>query len=340
MSETMRAAVMTAVKQPLEIRRMPVPAPGAGEVLVKLDVCGLCHSDLHFWLGEHPMPRELPVVLGHEGIGHVVSLGSGVTRLQTGDRVGIGYVYGTCGDCRQCLTGRETHCSSIQSTGVHAEGCFAEYTILRADWATRIPQSLDESAAAPLLCAGVAAYSAIRKARIEPGDLVAVFGAGGLGTYAIQIAKAHGARVAVVDVGDEKLAHGRQLGADYTFRADQDAVAELQRLGGTNASFNFAPVATSWRQMVEASAPLGRLVLISLPAEPLSFEAPEIIENGLEVLGSADGTRQELRQLMQLASDDRIRSVVESVPLTEINGAMERLAAGSVQGRLVIDMRP
>ena len=338
MSELMKAAVMTAAGQPLELRDLPVPRPGAGEVLVRLEVCGLCHSDLHFWKGDHSMPRELPVILGHEGIGTIVERGSGVTRLEVGERVGTGYVHSTCGNCKECLTGHETHCADVECTGVNTDGCFAEYAVFQERWATRIPERLDAAQAAPLLCAGAAAYSAVRKARLEPGELAAVFGAGGLGTYAIQIARNYGARVAAVDVSDEKLDHARRVGVDYAIRADQEVPRTIQALGGADACFNFAPVAASWRQMIQAAAPRARLVLISLPAEALCFDAVEIIERGLQVIGSADGTRQELRQIMELADAGRVRSVVTCVPLQDINEAFERLASGRVRGRLVIDI--
>ena len=211
--------------------------------------------------------------------------------------------------------------------------------IFHERWATRIPERLEAALAAPLLCAGVAAYSAVRKARLEPGELAVIFGAGGLGTYAIQLAMNHGARVAVVDVSDEKLDHARRMGAELAIRADDDVPRAVQAIGGANACFNFAPVAASWRQMIQAAAPRARLVLISLPAEALSFDAAEIIERGLQVIGSADGTRQELRQIMDLAATDRVRSVVTRVPLRDINEAFQRLAWGRVRGRQVIEIR-
>jgi propanol-preferring alcohol dehydrogenase len=305
----MTAALMVAPIEPLEIREIPIPEPGPGQILVKIEACGLCHTDLHFWLGEHEIPRQLPAVLGHEGVGRVVKLGQGVARWKEGERVGVGYVYGTCGNCDQCLTGYETHCAHVQCTGVNAEGCFAEYAVLREDWAT------------------------------EPGELAVIFGAGGLGTYAIQLAKCCGARVAVVDVSDEKLSHATKIGADYAIRADRNACEEIRNLGGADASLNFAPVAASWRQMIEGAGTRSRLILVSLPNQQLAFDAAEVIENGLRVMGSADGTRQELRQLMGLAAEGQVRSVVERVPFADINSAFQRLAAGDVNGRLVLDMR-
>ena len=336
---SMKSAQMTEVGAPLELSDVAVPAPRNGEVLVKMEVCGLCHTDLHFWKGDHPLPRDLPVTLGHEGIGKVVATGAGVTRVAEGDTVGLGFVYGTCGFCRECLTGHETHCESVRSTGVHVDGCLAEYAVLGEDWTTPIPDELDVAEAAPLLCAGVAAYSAVRKARLEPGELAVIFGAGGLGTYALQIAKSYGARVCVVDVSDEKLSLAREMGADHAIDAGDDPVSKIMDLGGADAAFNFAPVSASWRQMIDSARARARLVLISLPNDALSFEAGEVIERGLRIMGSADGTRQELRQLMQLARRGQVRSVVETVPFAEVNSAFDRLNRAQVQGRLVIDMR-
>jgi propanol-preferring alcohol dehydrogenase len=339
MTQMMQAAFLVECGQPMVFREVPIPAPPPGHLLVKMETCGLCHTDLHFWKGEHPLPRELPVILGHEGIGTVAALGEGVSYWDVGQRVGVGFVFGTCGHCKQCLTGHETHCDHVCSTGVHVDGCFSEYAILREDWATAIPEGLESLDASPLLCAGVAAYSAVRKPRLEPGELAAVFGTGGLGSYAIQVAKDYGAHVAAVDVSREKLDHALRLGADYGFLASEDPAKSIKELGGADACFNFAPVSASWRQMLESAAPRARLVLISLPTDLLAFEAGEVIESGLCVMGSADGTRQELRQLMKLAGSGKVSSVIEAVPFSRINEAFERLASGQVQGRLVLDMR-
>ena len=337
MTEYMKTARMVGIRKPLEIIEVPIPEPQADEVLVKIEVCGLCHSDLHFWLGDHPLP-QLPTTLGHEGIGTVVKIGPGVTNLQIGTRVGIGYVYGTCGNCRECLTGHETHCADVACTGVDANGCFAEYVVLRSDWATVIPDELEPLKAAPLLCAGVAAYSATRKAALRPGELVVIFGAGGLGSYAIQFAKLSGANVVAVDLSEAKLHHALSIGADYAIEANENTAREIHQLGGADACFNFAPSATSWRQMIESARARCRLVLISLPTESLTFGASEVIESGLRIIGSADGTRQELREVMNLASHGQVDSVVESISFDKINDAFDCLANGEVQGRLVIDM--
>jgi len=339
MAEYMKIAKMVGIKKPMEIQEAPIAEPGRGEVLVKIEVCGICHSDLHFWLGEHDLPRGGPATLGHEDIGTIVKVGADVTGVAIGTRVGIGYVYGTCGSCRECLTGCETHCVEVACTGVHVNGCFAEYAVLRADWMTVIPANLNPVEAAPLLCAGVAAYSATRKAMLQPGELAVIFGAGGLGSYSIQFAKLAGATVVAVDLSDQKLQHAKTLGADHTIRADDNAVERIRDLGGADASFNFAPSTASWRQMIESARARARLVLVSLPHDDLHFNAAEVIESGLRIYGSADGTRQELRQLMKLASNGKVKGVVESMPFAKINDAFERLAQGDVQGRLVLSMQ-
>ena len=340
MTETMNAALMVGTKEPLEIRQVPIPEPEAGKVLVKIDVCGLCHTDLHFWLGEHELPRGLPAILGHEGVGRVVKLGPGVSRLKVGDRVGVGYVHGTCGNCRQCLTGHETHCASVECTGVNAEGCFADYAVLarrlgygdpRQHWTHRKQRRCFAPALRPIALCARPPWSQVSWLSSS------VRGAWDPMLFSWRKTLARG--LPSVDVSDEKLSHAIEVGADYAIRADKDACAEINNLGGADASFNFAPVAASWRQMIEGAGPRSRLVLVSLPNQALTFDASEVIERGLQVKGSADGTRQELRQLMDLAALGRVRSVVERVPFADINNAFQRLAAGQVQGRLVIDMR-
>lgn len=336
-SSTMKAAVLTGYGMPLEISEVPIPKPKSGELLVKLEACGVCHSDVHFWKGEHELPGPLPQIMGHEGIGRIVEVGHESSDWTIGERVGVGYVFDTCGSCRECLTGYETNCKEVTSTGVNVNGCFAEYAIFKENWATRIPESLLSSETAPLLCAGVAAYSAFRKANLEPGELAVIFGAGGLGAYAIQYAKLNGAKVAVVDIDKSKLELAKRIGADYIIKADDDPVGKILNLGGADACLNFAPVTSTWQQMLRCCAPRGRIVLVALPTDPLSFEAPQIIESGLTVMGSADGTRQELRQLMKLAHAKQVESIVEKIPFSEINTALQRVDSGELKSRLVLE---
>jgi propanol-preferring alcohol dehydrogenase len=338
MKKTMQAAVLTEHKQPLELREIPIPEPGNGEVLIEVEACGVCHTDVHIWKGDHTPSKDLPLILGHEGIGRIVANGSPQSKLKVDTRVGGGYIYSTCGICRECLTGYETHCTKVKATGFDYNGCFAQYFCLKEDWVTPIPDNINPIEFAPLMCAGVAAYSAVRKAEIEPGRLAAIFGCGGLGYYAIQFAKLYGARVVAVDINDEKLRHAEKLGADFVIRANDDPPHFIQNLGGADACLNFAPSLETWQQMLSSARSRAVIVLIALPKGEVSFEMGSVVENGLRIKGSADGTRQELRDLVALAESKRIFSFIESLPFSEVNKALERLSTGGVLGRLVLDM--
>jgi len=331
----MRAAVLTAFGQPLELRELPIPEPGPGEALVKLEACGVCHSDRHVQFGDWPM--ELPRVLGHEGIGRVVALGADAHPIAVGDRVGMPALHGACGTCRECITGWEALCPQGQRHGYSVDGCFAEYMRVRSAWVPRIPEGLDAVQAAPLLCAGLTAYGAVRKARLEAGRLAAVFGCGGLGLYAVQLAKMTGARVAAVDVDDAKLAKARALGADFAVRADGDAAGAIRDLGGADACLNFATTLATWTPMMKALRPNGVVILVAIPRGEVSFAPTDLIELGGSIRGSYEGGRQELRDLIALATGDALKHEVEAVPFEGVNAALDRLAAGRVVGRLVID---
>jgi len=334
----MKAAYLVEHGAPLEIREVSIPEPGPGEVLVELEACGVCHTDLHIWKGEHAPRKKLPLILGHEGIGRIVLNKSSHPRLKVGIRVGGGYVHNTCGNCRQCLTGYETHCAEVTATGFDYDGCFAQYVCMREDWVTPLPDTINPIEFAPLMCAGVAAFSAVRKTEIEPGRLVAIFGCGGLGYYAIQFAKLYGARVVAVDINDEKLSYAQKLGADFVVRADHDPPKFIQEIGGADACLNFAPSLDTWQQMLRSAGSRAIIVLIALPKGEGSFDMAVVVENGLRIKGSADGTRQELRELVKIAKDGHIAQNIEAVPFQDVNQALKRLAAGNLVGRLVLDM--
>ena len=338
MKKTMTAAFLVEHGAPLEFREVPMPAPGPDEVLVELEACGVCHTDLHIWKGEHPPRKELPLILGHEGIGRIAVNGSLHPWLKVGTRVGGGFVHNACGNCRPCLTGYETHCDEVTATGFDYDGCFAQFVCMRENWVTPLPDTIDPIEFAPLMCAGVAAYSAVRKAEIEPGRLVAIFGCGGLGYYAIQFAKLYGARVVAVDIHDEKLNYAKKLGADFVVRADHDPPNFIQELGGADACLNFAPSLDTWQQMLLSAHSRAIIVLIALPKGEVSFDMAIVVENGLRIKGSADGTRQELRELVKLARYGNIANNINSIPFSDVNEALERLAGGNIVGRIVLDM--
>lgn len=334
----MQAALLTAYNAPIEIREVPRPIPKADEVLVKIEASGVCFTDVHIWKGEHASPNPLPLIMGHEGVGRVVEVGSPGGRLSVGDRVGIGYVHSACGHCRECQTGGENYCADFTATGYSTPGCFAEYVVLRQDWANLIPDGIDAAEAAPLMCAGAAAYASFLKTGVRAGDTLAIFGLGGLGQYCVQIAKLAGARVIAVDLSPEKLATAKALGADAGVIADGDAARKIKALGGADGCVNFAPVAATWPMMLHACNPRARVVMTGVPAQELAFYAHEVIAPGLTVIGSSASNRQEMRELLQLAATGRIKGVINRRPFSQINDAIADLIAGRVEGRTVLDL--
>ena len=334
---TMKAAVLREYHQPLALAEVSTPQPKEDEVLVRIEASGLCFTDVHIWKGEHA-PPALPLIMGHEGVGRVVALGPNAKRLKVGDRVGIGYVYGACGHCRDCLTGGENYCPDFDATGFSIQGCFAEYICLRDQWANIIPDGIDPVEVAPLMCAGAAAYASIKKTEVQAGDTVAIFGMGGLGQYAVQIAKLKGLRVIAVDISASKLITAKELGADETVVADERATEHIIALGGAHGCVNFAPVIATWPIMLSVCNPRARIVLTGVPAKEMSFYTYQVVERGLSVVGSSASNRQEMNELLALAANGNVKGVINAVPFDDINDALTSLIEGRVEGRTVLTM--
>ncbi|HEX7460161.1 MAG TPA: alcohol dehydrogenase catalytic domain-containing protein, partial [Acidimicrobiales bacterium] len=222
----MKAAVVHAFDQPLRIEDRPVPEPGPGQVVVRMETCGLCHTDIHAAHGDWPVKPTPPFIPGHEGVGLVERLGSGVTHLAEGDRVAIPWLGYACGHCEFCASGRETLCLDQHDSGYTVDGAYAEYACAEADFVGRVPGGLDPLDAAPLTCAGVTTYKAVKVSGARSSDLVAVFGIGGLGHMALQYARIAGGTVAAVDLYDTKLQLARDLGAEHTVNATTEDPAE------------------------------------------------------------------------------------------------------------------
>jgi propanol-preferring alcohol dehydrogenase len=208
----MRAAVVTAFDRPVALEDRPVPEPGPGQVLVRLEACGLCHTDIHAMRGDWPVKPGLPFVPGHEGVGIVEKVGEGVTSRSVGERVAMPWLGHACGECRYCVSGRENLCEQQQNTGYSIDGGYAEYALADARFAAPVPEGVSPMDAAPLTCAGVTTYAAVKNAHVVPGERVAVFGVGGLGHLAVQYARLVGAEVIAVDITEEKLQLARELG--------------------------------------------------------------------------------------------------------------------------------
>jgi alcohol dehydrogenase, propanol-preferring len=217
--KSMQAAVVEKFGQPLVVREIPVPEPGPGQALVEIVASGVCHTDLHAADGDWPVKPTLPFTPGHEGAGIVVALGRGVTHLKEGDRVGIAWLHSACGHCDFCLSGWETLCLEQKNSGYSVNGSFAQYALAQADYLGRLPKNLSFVDAAPILCAGVTTYKGLKETGTRPGEWVVISGAGGLGHVAIQYAKTMGMHVAAVDLGPEKTALARKLGAEIAIDA-------------------------------------------------------------------------------------------------------------------------
>src|SRR3954464_15375222 len=237
----MLAAVVTSFTEPLTIQERPPPVPGAGQVLVRIEASGLCHTDIHAAHGDWPVKPTPPFTPGHEGVGTVESVGPGVTEVSVGDRVAVPWLGYACGTCEYCVSGWETLCLKQENTGYSIDGGFAEYTKAHAKYVVRVPEGIDPLDAAPLTCAGVTTYKAVKVAGTRPSDLVAVFGVGGLGHLAIQYAAIAGGRVVAVDIIEDKLQLAREPGAEFTVAPSrEDPVAAIQRLGGVDQAIALA----------------------------------------------------------------------------------------------------
>lgn len=340
----MKAAVLGDFGKPLVIEDIPVPEPQADEVLIEVLACGVCHSDLHIIEGDQPgfRARTKPrVVPGHEVVGRVVRCGDGVTELRAGDRIGVPWLYRACGQCEQCLEGNENLCRKGSAvTGMSVDGGYAQFMCANANYAVRIPDALSDEQAAPLLCAGVTSYRALRKANIAPNQRVAVFGVGGLGHLAVQIARAMGAEVFALDVSDAKLALARELGAAHALNAaDPDALALIRKRGGAHVAAVTSAAHVAYDAAMTILRPGGTLCVIGLPSDPLRFHALALVGSEAHIVGSAVGTREDLRAVLDLAARGELRCRVESNPLSKINEVFDDMRRGSIHGRVVLDPR-
>ncbi|ATY33565.1 alcohol dehydrogenase AdhP [Sphingomonas psychrotolerans] len=336
---TMTAAVARYFGAPLTIEEMPIPVPGPGEVLVKIVATGVCHTDIHAIDGDWPVKPTLPLIPGHEGVGHVAALGAGVTDLKEGDAVGIPWLHDACGRCEYCRTGWETLCERQNNSGYSVNGTYAEYAIANAAYAGRLPANPDFAALAPILCAGVTTYKGLKETEAKPGEWVVISGIGGLGHVAIQYAKAMGLHVAAIDVSEDKLALARELGADFTANgATEGAVASIVAAtgGGAHGVLVTAVSRAAFGQAIACARRRGTVALVGLP--PGDFPTPifDVVLKRITVRGSIVGTRQDLAEALAFAAEGKVRAKVAVEPLSAVNDVLDRLRAGKVDGRIVL----
>jgi propanol-preferring alcohol dehydrogenase len=337
----MRAAVVHEFTKPLAVEDVGAPEAGPGEIIVRIETSGLCHTDIHAAHGDWPVKPTLPFIPGHEGVGIVESLGAGVTEVAVGDRVALPWLGYACGACEYCTTGWETLCEKQLNTGYSIDGGYAEYAKASARYVAKVPEGVDPLDAAPLTCAGVTTYKAVKLSGARPASLVAVFGIGGLGHLALQYAKIFGASVVAVDVVDDKLELARELGADHTVNAlRQDPVQAIKRLGGADAAIAVAVAPKAFEQAYGSLRRGGRLVFVALPADNyVKLPIFETVLNGISIIGSIVGTRTDLAEVFKLHAQGRTRVVRETRRLEQVNECFEQVEKGQVQARLVFDLR-
>ncbi|HEX5145066.1 MAG TPA: alcohol dehydrogenase AdhP, partial [Mycobacterium sp.] len=340
-TNVLRAAVVTEFGAPLEVSELALPVPGPGEALVKLETSGVCHTDLHAAHGDWPVKPTPPFVPGHEGYGTVVALGPEVDDLAVGDKVGNAWLWSACGHCEYCRTGWETLCEKQQNGGYSVNGSFGTYMLVNAAYAARIPEGVDPVEVAPILCAGVTVYKALKVTETRPGQWVAISGIGGLGHVAVQYARAMGMRVVAVDIDDTKLALAAKLGAEVTVNAKtSDVVAEVQKAtGGAHGVLVTAVHPQAFGQAIGLARRGGTIVFVGLP--PGDFPAPifDIVLKGLTIRGSIVGTRQDMAEALDFYARGLIHPTVETTTLENINEVFGRMGRGQIDGRVVIDYR-
>lgn len=340
MAELMKAAVVRAFGQPLEIDELAVPEVPPGQVLVKVMASGVCHTDLHAAEGDWPVKPRLPFIPGHEGTGYVARVGAGVKHLKEGDRVGVPWLHTACGHCEHCMGGWETLCDHQQMTGYTVNGGYAEYVLADPGYVGHLPAGLDFAPAAPVLCAGVTVYKGLKVLDCKPGDWVAISGIGGLGHMAVQYAKAMGFHVIAVDVAEDKLKLARDLGAELCLNAaTQDPVAEVQKhLRGAHGVLVTAVSRGAFAQGLGMLHKRGTMSLVGLP--PGSFDLPifDVVLNAKTVRGSIVGTRLDLMEALQFAGEGKVRSHYSTDKLDNINNIFAAMKRGAIDGRVVLEL--
>ncbi len=337
----MKAAMVKQFGRPLVVGETMEPVlRGPHDALIRIHASGVCHTDLHAASGDWPVKPALPFIPGHEGVGVVEAVGEEVTRIKVGDRVGIPWLHSACGHCGYCVSGWETLCAAQQNTGYSVNGGFAELAVADSRYVGLIPKGLTFENIAPHFCAGVTTYKAVKVSGAGPQHTVLISGVGGLGHMALQYAKVAGARIIAVDVGDEKLALARKLGADETIDArTQDVARAVQKLGGADIAIAAAVSVRAFRSAFDALKRGGKLVIVGLPPEELPIPVFDLVLKGISVIGSIVGTRKDLEETLALAARHRIACSYKTAVLEDINDVFEQMRAGRIEGRVVLRMR-
>lgn len=348
-SETMRAAVVPEPGAAFEVVERPVPEPGPGEVRVTVEACGVCGGDVHV-REDDPAPVEYPRVPGHEIVGRIDALGDGVGRAtaraagdatgrdwREGDRVGAGWHGGHCFDCEPCRRGDFRRCGNGEITGMHRDGGYAEYALVRAEALVPVPDDLESAAAAPLLCAGLTTFNALRNASARPGDLVAVVGIGGLGHLGVQYAHEAGFETVAVSRGSRKQAAAREFGADHVVDSErEDPAAAFLELGGARVVLATAPAADAVAEVVGGLGADGEVVVVGSPDDPVPVDVGDLTSTRGSVAGWASGTPADAADALAFSERRDVAPAVETFDLGDADVAYRRMVDGDVRFRAVL----
>jgi 2-desacetyl-2-hydroxyethyl bacteriochlorophyllide A dehydrogenase len=326
----MKAAVVPKQNAKWEIRDVPTPKPGPNEVLIKIRASGICYTDVHQTQGHLPGP--FPRTLGHEPVGEIVELGSGVASRRVGDRVGVPWVQGSCGRCEWCLRGKPLFCEKLYGTSGEAAGGHAEYMLALADSTMLIPDALSFEQAAPIFCAGYTVWSGLRWAKPEPAQRVAVIGIGGLGHLAVQYAKAAGFETIAVSHSPDKDKLIKQLGADIVVRDG----AGLNKAGGADVALATGNSADAMADAIQGIRPDGKLVVMGFDPKPLPVSTGALIMNRISIVGSQQNAREYLYEALDIAAKGKVKVMAETYPFADIVKAYERVEQGKARFRVVV----
>ncbi|HFD39790.1 MAG TPA: zinc-binding alcohol dehydrogenase family protein [Anaerolineae bacterium] len=318
-----------AEENPLSLTDLPLPAPRPGQVRLQVQVCGVCHTDLHLVEGEIALPK-LPVVPGHQIVGLVDALGPGVDRFAPGERLGVPWLYSTCGRCDYCQRGLENLCDAAQFTGQHADGGFAEYMVVPADFAYPIPEGFPDEQAAPLLCAGIIGYRSLKLSEIEPGGRLGLYGFGASAHVTIQVARYWGCEVYVFTRSEEHQRHALELGAAWVGQAQDTPPVQL------DSAITFAPVGWLVPEALRVLRKGGTLAINAIHLSPIPELPYPLLYGERTVRSVTNATRRDAQEFLQLAAAIPIRTDVELYALEEANAVLQRLKRREVQGAAVL----
>jgi D-arabinose 1-dehydrogenase-like Zn-dependent alcohol dehydrogenase len=334
----MRVVQVTYPKGPLELVEREIPEPGAGSVRIKVEACGICHSDFVVKEGLWP-GLQYPRVPGHEVAGRIDAVGGNVTEWKKGQRVGVGWHGGHCFVCEQCRRGAFAMCVNRKITGIDFDGGYAEYMIVAAAALAAIPDELPAEEAGPFMCAGVTVYNALRSSGACGGDVVAVHGIGGLGHLGVQYARQMGFKTVALGRGKDKEPLARKLGAHhYIDSGAGDAAAELQKLGGARVILATAPNAQAISALVDGLSANGKLVMPAVPNEPLTVSAVSLFLGSRSVAGWYSGTAKDSQDTLEFSALTGVHPMIEKYPLSRVAEAYEQMHSGKVRFRVVLTM--